>query len=404
MRPAAMVLVQSNAESAAARRRRRLTAFRPPYRAAVADLTADWPAGEDLADSFPGLLFALATGYGTAAVRQHARRMIDLGEPLKSVASVLALPLWLRRIPAQSFRTPLPPLPTDEAFASHVLNRIPACPEYCAEWLDRLFLALGLIGRDFALWAAGEPRFLPPATPEHELQWLLAWAWASHNPRSPGHGLLRAGWKPTMGWKRACEETAVWRRRIDLVGALAGPRRDPWFANGSALGLEFVHLETVEDFISESIAMENCLDQYATHLASGRIRVYSIRRGGRPVADVELALRSDEAMVPAIAQVRGPRNRRVPPVVWQAIHAWLGAQPFRPLRQTPTPPAASREALTAFWAPYHAALVAAGLADRLAGSITARVRHRPLTRLQPNMMAETVLDVLTGRAPRLRRL
>jgi hypothetical protein len=399
MRPAAVDFVRHGTEGAAARRRRRLSAFRQPHRADIVALTADWPVGEDLADSFPGLLFALATGYDTASGRQAARRLLDMGEPLKAVATVLALPLWLRRVPAQCFREPLVPLPTDEEFAGQVINRIPVDPEECAEWLERMQLALRIVGRDFALWAAREMRFLPPATPESELQWLLAWAWASRTPRAPGHALLRTAWVPAMSWKRAQEEIALWRRRIELVGALAGEARDPWFANGNALGLEFVHLATVQDFIAESAAMENCLDQYATHLAYGRVRIFSIRRAGRPVADLELTLRSDEATMPAIAQVRGPRNRRAPPLVWQAAHAWLGAQPFRSLIATPTSPTASRDALREFWTPYVAALEAAGLADRMTREITARGRRRPQPRFRPGTIAEALREVLTGAIP-----
>ena len=35
--------------------------------------------------------------------------------------------------------------------------------------------------------------------------------------------------------------------------------------------------------------------------------------------------------MPAIRQLRGVRNRRAPPEVWQATYAWLGAQATRPI-------------------------------------------------------------------------
>ena len=399
MRPMTSIVARLNYEPFAVRRRRRLGVFRPAYRLDIARLTLNWPKVEDLADSFPALLFALATGYGTAKLRETAFRMIDAGAPLKDVAAVLALPMWLRRIPAEAFSQALPALPADPDFAASVLPRIPECPRECCIWFDRVLTAFTLVGRDFALWAAREPRLMPPASTDEALQWLLAWGWASRSPRAPGHALLRSAWSPAMSWKRAQEEVGIWRKRIDLVGALADTDRDPWFADGQALGYEIVGLASIAEVLAESVAMENCLDQYAAHLAYGRIRVFSIRRDGRPVADVELALRSDETTMPTIAQVRGPRNRRAPPAVWQAVHAWLGAQPFRPLNAAPTPPAASREALKVFWEPYVRALGTSGYSARLVSHLTgAGPRRTPRSR--PESLAAAIREAMAPAVPR----
>lgn len=384
MRPVTATQVSASFETPAARRRRRLNAFRSPYRLDIARLTLNWPAVEDLADTFPALLFALCTGYGTPSQRSAAFQLIDKGYPLKEVAAHLQLPLWLRRLPAEAFQFPLPALPVDSEFSSAILGRIPEGPNECTVWLDRVLAAYKVAGRDFALWGAREPRFMPPSTSEEDLQWLFAWVWASTNPGSPGHALIRSSWTPAAGWKRAVDEISIWRKRVNLVSALAGPPRDPWFENGHALGYDIVQLDSVDAFITESANMENCLDQYATHLGYGRIRVFSVRRGGRPIADFELTLRADEITMPSISQVRGPRNRRASPAVWQAIHAWLGAQPFRPLVATPTSPAASREALRAFWSPYMTAIEQAGLTERLVNPSMAQGvrRARPRSRTQ----------------------
>ncbi len=384
MRPANALQIQTGFETNAARRRRRLNAYRAPFRLDIARLTLNWPNVEDLADSFPGLLFALATGYSTANARETAFHMLEMGHPLKEVATVIGLPLWIRRLPPEAFQQPLPALPMDSDFGASILGRIPDDPLECTIWLDRLVTTYKLVGRDIALWAAREPRFMPPGTTEEDLQWLLAWSWASRNPRSPGHALLRQAWNSALGWKRAQDEISIWRKRINLVSALAGQPRDPWFLNGRALGYEIVQLDSVEAFLAESAAMENCLDQYATHLGYGRIRVFSVRRDDRSVADFELTLRADEITMPSISQVRGPRNRRASPAIWQAIHAWLGSQTFRPLSATPTSPSASRDALRDFWTPYLTAVDQAGLTDRLVNPMhgTLPRRARPRTRAQ----------------------
>ncbi len=331
---------------------RRLNAFPQPYRKYVAGLSSCAPAVEDLADSFPALLFAMATGYSNVRRRQAAFEAIVAGHPLKVAAGCLELPLWLRRLPAQAFAQPLPTLPQDEEFTSAAVNRVPDVTRDAAVWFERLAVGQRLIGRDFALWSIREPRLLPPHTTDEDMQWLLAWGWTSVNPEFAGHTLLRTSWTPAIGWKRARDEVAIWRKRIDLVGAMAGTPRDPWLRDGSIAGYDIVGLRAVEDFVAESGAMENCLDQYAAHLAYGRIRIFSVRKDGRPIADVEVTLKPDDAATPCISQIRGPRNRRAPPAVWQAVHAWLAGQSFRAVDTAPTSAQATREAFREFWQPY----------------------------------------------------
>ncbi|MEZ5816391.1 MAG: PcfJ domain-containing protein [Hyphomicrobiaceae bacterium] len=378
------------AETVTERRMRRLNSFPQPYRKYIAGLTSCAPAVEDLADSFPGLLFALATGYGSVRRRQAAFEAVVAGHSLKLAAGFLELPLWLRRLPPQAFMQPLPLLPSDEEFTAVAVNRVPDQPRDAALWFERMVVSHRLAGREFALWAMREPRMLPPHTTDEDMQWLLAWAWASLNPDFEGHGLLRGAWSPAIGWKRARDEVAIWRKRIDLVGALAGGPRDPWFRNASVSGFDIVALSSVEDFINESIAMENCLDQYAAHLAYGRVRIFSIRRDGRSIADVEVTLKPDDAATPCISQVRGPRNRRAPPAIWQAVHAWLAAQSGRPIDLTSTSAQATREAFRKFWQPYVVAAESAGLPPH----VLARVLGRDARRAKPNTLATP----LAGRA------
>jgi PcfJ-like protein len=376
MRPVGSILSQLANESRAARLKRRTQAFRPRFRRAIAAVATACPAAEDLVDTFPALLFALATGFGCPSARKATLASIGRGGSLREASGTLGLPLWTRRLPPEALGEPLPEFPFDADFNALMVARVPDDARECAVWLDRLTVALKLGGRDLAMWVAREPRLLPPLTSDDDVRWLLAWAWTSLAPTSPGHALLRGAWTPSIGWKRARDEVAIWRKRIELVGALAGGPRDPWFRDGRALGVDIVHIDSVEALIEESSAMENCLDQYAPHLAYGRVRVFSVRRDGKPIADVELTLRSDEATMACIAQIRGPRNRRAPPFVWQAVHAWLGAQPFRPITATPTPPVASREALRTFWRAYADALTKLGLDDRLAPPMAVREGRR----------------------------
>jgi hypothetical protein len=374
----------ASVESIAERRLRRLSAFPQPYRKYIAGLTSCGPVVEDLADSFPALLFALATGFGSARQRQAAFEAVVAGRALRDAAGLLGVPLWLRRLPPQALTQPLPELPADEELAIAAATRMPPDPREAAIWFERTLVAYRLVGREMALWVLREPRLLPPHTSDEDLQWLLAWAWASEHPDFAGHTLLRGCWSAAIGWKRARDEVAIWRKRIDLVGALAGGPRHSWLADGTHHGFEIVGLRSVGDFIAESIAMENCLDQYGAHLAYGRVRIFSVRKEGRPVADVEVTLKADDVSAPCISQIRGHRNRRASPAVWQAVHAWIGAQPFRAIDTAPTTAQATRAAFRRFWAPYVAAAEAAGLPPhllaRVLGKDSRRARPEPAAR------------------------
>ena len=86
--------------------------------------------------------------------------------------------------------------------------------------------------------------------------------------------------------------------------------------------------------------------------------VFSIRKGARSVACVEIGLHDEEVTMPTIVQLRAARNRRAPPEVWQATFAWLGGQRLEPLlpgRHAPKPMkrVAARRKL---WDPYLAFL------------------------------------------------
>src|SRR5262245_49894129 len=77
---------------AQARRQRRLEAFYPSCRRYVAELTCCSNELEDLADSFPALLFALVSGYGTAAAREQAFELVATGASLRQAADALGFP------------------------------------------------------------------------------------------------------------------------------------------------------------------------------------------------------------------------------------------------------------------------------------------------------------------------
>jgi hypothetical protein len=339
-------------EDREARRRRRLDAFQPAYVRPIQALTASSDALEDLADSFPALLFAFATGYGTETRRAQAIALVRAGRPLREASEALGLPWWLRRLPAGAFSAPLCAVPDHPAFAAAIVDLVPPGVTQARRWLARVLEANACCHQGFALWTGRHYRASPLPSDDTTFYHLAGWAWHGDQPGTPGFPILRRPWSLDIGMRRALEEMGVWRRRAELAFCLDPRAGEDWVEDGTANGYEFVALRTIEDFLAEAEAMGNCLDQFADHMGSGATRVISIRRNGRRIADVEIGVRDRAVGVPEILQLKANRNRRAPPELWQATYAWLGSQPLGLVRVEPGTAALRRCNRKAFWTPF----------------------------------------------------
>lgn len=376
-------------EASHAKRDRRLSAFHKNYRRFVQHLTVCSAAAEDLADSFPGLLFALATGFGDEKSRGAAFELVDAGASLREAADALGLPWWLRRLPAEAFTEPLGYIPGDAEFSARVVGHVPRSGAAAARWLAAVLQANRCCGPEFALWTAKSLPLLLPESCDRTLGWLAAWAWHSSRPGTMGHRIVRRHWSPGMSVRRAREELTLWQRRVSLAISLGDGIEDTWLRGGCWHGYEFVALRTVDDFIAESTAMENCLDRFAEEISSDVSRVFSIRKNGSIVADVEISPESRDPASPGIVQLRGPRNRPAPPEVWQAAFSWISRQTL----DRPGPVCGSHSAATRFaarrifWRPYLEWLPEAERRSFEARVVndTPRLRTRLARTLRPNL-------------------
>lgn len=381
------------------RRDRRLERFSPSWRKPIAGLTACAPELEDLADTFPALLFALVSGFADAVTSHRACTLVCEGACLRDIADSLGLPLWLRRMPAEALASPLPRLPADPDFSLRIINHIPREASAARQWLTDLSTAFTAAGPAYALWAA---RHVKPGMFSEDTQMMLgAWAWFSQNPGHKGHALLRKPWSPDMSARRALDEFATWRRRLRLVDALGQGLRDCWLKPGPAAGLDFVPLATVEDFLSESQEMENCLDQFGDHLLTSASYVFSLRRAGRRIACLEIGPNPSDPALPAIVQLRGRRNRRVSPSVWQAAFAWLGGQKLVPRKTRACRLAAAGRAAARveLWQPYLAHLAGTAYEERTRRWLALPQRARR-ARKSANTKPVAKAEAPAGTAPR----
>lgn len=321
-------------EQAAKRRAHAIAAFVPSARKAILQLTSQSPAMADLAETFPALLYALTTGYGTLAARETATALIEAGAPLRHVAVALALPWWLRRLPAAALDGSLAGLPHNAELAQKLACAIPADPAIARCWLASVAYGCRAAGPGFGVWLGGwigrANGCLMPIGSDN-LRLLAAWAWASQHAETRLGRLVRRRWSNAISPRRALEELCIWRQRVELAIYLAAREPTVSLASGTAHGLAFVPLADAEAFIDEAARMDNCLDQYGARLALRRSHIVSIRRDGRPVADLEIGPHDEEPSMPAVRQLRGPRNRCAGAEIWRATYAWLGEQRFTAL-------------------------------------------------------------------------
>ena len=173
----------------------RLDAFHPDYRRFIRELTSCSAALEDLADSFPGLLFALATNYATADQRERAFE-IDLRWRCRCARSRRAgLPWWLRKLPPHAFATPLPVVSARPGIHVPHQQSDPARRAAAADWLTHVGHACEASGPAYALWIARQADLTDPLGDMFRV--MAAWAWFSQHHELPGHRLLRRPGAPT---------------------------------------------------------------------------------------------------------------------------------------------------------------------------------------------------------------
>ena len=121
---------------------------------AAEKLAVHSPRLHDLKTSFPALLVALATGYGTPRARARARLLVEKGAPLRKIARLIGLPWWLRKLPPEAFTKSPGPLPDTPYFNRRIANHIPGDAVACSVWLRWVSQAYRSCDEKFALWMA----------------------------------------------------------------------------------------------------------------------------------------------------------------------------------------------------------------------------------------------------------
>lgn len=310
-----------------------LARFEKATRPALARLVASHPYFEDLMWSFPGVLTVLAHT-GNAHVRAETEAMITAGAPLGAIARRLDVPAWLRRLPPEAYRGPLPKLPRDAGFALQISNHLPQDASTAQAWLATLAAAYAACDSAFAIWAAREFAKLNPLTAEQGASVIGVFAWMSARPALAGSA-PRKLWQRDLGAIEARDAARAWL--IDLEMQLYASVREARFRaaprNCDVRGITFQRLTTPDDLTIEGNAMHHCLGSYGSHLARGCSAFWNLSEDGEDAGSLQVRIHPHWLGRPVIGELKAAFNDEVQHRVWAAVQAWLadwghaGAEP-----------------------------------------------------------------------------
>jgi hypothetical protein len=308
--------------------------YAPSARRAIRRLARTSPRFADLAVTFPAALYVLATDQAASEHRAQAHELVRGGAALRDVARVLGLPLWMRRLPPETFSGALPAMPVSDTFARRIANRLPTPHSTADFWLRAVAFADGAAHEDFAVWLAEQPMHRGQGDPVQLLAVLAAYAWFSRAPGTAACNLISIPWRQELSMETALCSAKSWLNRIRLVLQLKpGVVTDPWFEAAHALGYSFTPLLDSQALLREAQAMQNCCDQYSDRIARDKCRLFRIADATGSVAMVEVGPHPREVGVLTLNQLKGRHNIPAGVDVWQAAHHWASQQ--RGIRRMP---------------------------------------------------------------------
>lgn len=333
---------------------RRLRRYHPRVQGAVHALAMRHSRMADLALSFPALLFSLAVPRGAHDPARAIASVID-GLALAQVAALADLPMWLRRLPPETFVRPIPRLPDGELFRRQIANHLPRSPKLAPTWLQLVADAAELAHEPLAAWIAREYVRDPRQVTSARLRRLCLWAWFSAEPATMGHDLIERPWTPDMRIDAVRAAASDWQTAVILRANLGRrPIADMWLRAGQMAGYEFAPLDSIAAITEEARAMRNCLRTYGDGLAHDQTRVWSVRKDGQRVATLQIARRYRDPL-PNIVQLKGPGNSEVSRELWWAARQWLHKHDLSQIvirqRSWGTAPL-DREGWVSLWRPY----------------------------------------------------
>jgi hypothetical protein len=309
----------------AERNESRLRRYAPLLAPRVRALASRHERLADLAVSFPALLFALAMPRSGSDPAPAIARAIE-GACLAELAEAAGIPMWLRKLPPEAFVRRIGQLPDGKLFRRRIANHMPSSARLAPVWLQAVADAAEYADELAAVWVAREVVRSAENAHFRNLRLLRRvglYAWFSGQPKTLAHVLIDRPWKANMHFSTAVDAAHRWHEKIDLHLNLGGaPIADTWLGCGFADGYEFVPIQSAAEFAEEAEAMANCLAGYGYDVAHGWSRFFSVRKGGKRVATLNVARGSGDPLL-NIEELRGLRNKAVSAELSWAARRWL---------------------------------------------------------------------------------
>jgi hypothetical protein len=320
--------VIARAQHIRARVERQLRRYPAAVQTAVRAAARLHPHVADLAVSFPALLFAVATTRQGADCARLITAIVE-GAPLARAAALAGIPLWLRKLPPESFVQPIRPLPDGALFRRQIANHLPASVKLSPVWLDAVS-RVALWGHEgLAVWLARElTRNSKHARKLDRLNAIVLWAWYSaHVPADAS--FVERPWHPAMRFESARAAADDWRMRVALhLNIGTAPIADMWLQPAVVGGFEFVPLDSALVIAEEAAAMNNCLCDYGYNLAHNRSRLWVIRQNGVRVANLSIVKYRHDPL-PAVGELLLANNREASVDLWLVARKWLDGHDLR---------------------------------------------------------------------------
>jgi hypothetical protein len=284
----------------------------------------------DLALSFRPLLFALALprlGHDP----EPAIACVIEGRPLGEAAATAGIPLWLRKLPVDGLTQSLPALPAGKLFGRRIVNHLPRSPKRTTAWLAAVSDAAYWVNEPFAIWVARElatdgktgNKAAGKTVQTDRLRRIGLWAWFSQHPDTDGHRLMETPWRVEMGFNAAHDAARTWLERVTLELSLGGRQvADPWLQPGPFDGHDFVPLDSAERIDQEASAMANCIRDYGYDVARDACRLWSIRRDGQRIANLDIRRYRGQPLL-HVSELKAGRNEPASIELWWLVARWL---------------------------------------------------------------------------------
>ena len=297
-----------------------------------------------LAETFPVLALAIYGESHSPPDIEEGRAMVISGAPLGRIATVMRIPMALRKIKPGAADVGLALVKIFSDTPNLIHSFMPDTTPAMKVWLLAVNRASKL-GGPFIGWTAKNAMRFGRTRNEvlAPLSNIEDWVRACYAASVPGY-VLRALQAPSnadvggqfvtrpfssdMSLRTVARLSDEWHEAVannmGETSGSAGPAfPPPWIKGTKINGYEIVPIESAADLYLEGKKMHHCVGTYAWRVTGGEAFIYSIRGNGQRVATIMLVA---ENGTPKIGGASGVCNAQAPKDVMTTVRRWLRGQ------------------------------------------------------------------------------